>query len=434
MTHSSSMNDCVQKIISITDRLFGVTKNAVNPTAVQKALIDFDDVFHGSIEALRETRRRPLAKTFADHVTKRLKGQFNSLSPTAEEVARFDTLSRAFLAIAQGLDYNAAIKNEPPYHNRSHNMLVCAVLLATQRTKMGPIATTKDLTSLMQLLVAGLAHDFGHDGTTNTMHGVYEPGRLEMASIAQISPLLRKAGLSDNDRLYINDLILVTDPRLPADIVKSAYGRNHPGTRFCYINTPNTIIMEMKKTTNLVTDLALQHILDTVNRNEDFYNDALAIQSADLVPSFGLSAQKCDSMSFLFAKEMNPSATFPEFSRRVGTRLRTSALSLYSIMLSLLGMEFRTTEPVAAPNDGSGLSAQDIEMRQLLTKFNLYFLDPTTQQLFGDQLYEIRKICLKQIPSEHQRREQAQKNKLYGRLSGVWRNRLAILRRQNPQP
>ncbi len=100
--------------------------------------------------------------------------------------------------------------SEPPYHNRLHiaDTLVSmtGLLLATRAEQQrAPDSSPSDAEWV--LMLAMLAHDFGHPGKVNQF-----PGEIERQSFSDVQPLLQAAGVPAQVMVLIGDLILMTDP------------------------------------------------------------------------------------------------------------------------------------------------------------------------------------------------------------------------------
>ena len=100
--------------------------------------------------------------------------------------------------------------SEPPYHNRLHiaDTLVSmtGLLLATRAAQQrAPGSAPSDAEWV--LMLAMLAHDFGHPGKVNQF-----PGEIERHSVNEVLPLMQAAGLSEPVIALIGELILMTDP------------------------------------------------------------------------------------------------------------------------------------------------------------------------------------------------------------------------------
>ena len=100
--------------------------------------------------------------------------------------------------------------NEPPYHNRLHiaDTLYCMtdLLLATRAAQQRDLGSAPSDAEWV-LMLAMLAHDFGHPGKVNQF-----PGEIESQSVHEVQPLMQAAGISEPVRTLIGELILMTDP------------------------------------------------------------------------------------------------------------------------------------------------------------------------------------------------------------------------------
>ena len=131
-----------------------------------------------------------------------------SLSDTAR--ASRDCMVTVATAIEDdGLQRHRA-GNEPPYHNRLHiaDTLFCMtdLLLATRATQQRDLASAPSDAEWV-LMLAMLAHDFEHPGKVNQF-----PGEIESHSVNEVQPLMQAAGIPEQVRALIAELILMTDP------------------------------------------------------------------------------------------------------------------------------------------------------------------------------------------------------------------------------
>ena len=134
----------------------------------------------------------------------------------ADRVARADTKAviRCFLSLAGQIEAQAIVQSqaseEPAYHSRLHlaDVLLCMteLLLLSRSFSDDPNHMQREHEECLGLLVA-LTHDYGHDGSINR-----SIGQLEKRSCELLIPLLNEGGISEQDRLRVCQLILLTEP------------------------------------------------------------------------------------------------------------------------------------------------------------------------------------------------------------------------------
>lgn len=99
---------------------------------------------------------------------------------------------------------------EPPYHNRLHIAdtlhSMTSLLLATRDAQQRAL-TGAPSDAEWVLMLAMLAHDFGHPGRVNQI-----PGEIEAHSVSEMQPLMRSAGVPEAVMDLVGELILMTDP------------------------------------------------------------------------------------------------------------------------------------------------------------------------------------------------------------------------------
>lgn len=118
---------------------------------------------------------------------------------------------RNFLTIAGIL---GDIDNPLPYHNNMHFRKVvfqCMRMIAVYNEIYEGTSRAFDEETIAVLLGTACIHDFGHDGKGYTIKGVYMPHRLERISYDLVSPIFKKAGVSDQQLELMNAMLLCTD-------------------------------------------------------------------------------------------------------------------------------------------------------------------------------------------------------------------------------
>lgn len=99
---------------------------------------------------------------------------------------------------------------EPPYHNRLHIAdtlySMTSLLLATRAWQHRSLANVL-CDAEWVLMLAMLAHDFLHPGRVNQF-----PGEIESQSASAVQPLMQAAGVPEEVRALVGELILMTDP------------------------------------------------------------------------------------------------------------------------------------------------------------------------------------------------------------------------------
>ena len=99
---------------------------------------------------------------------------------------------------------------EPPYHNRLHiadTLISMTALLLATRAAQQRVPDSRPSDAEWVLMLAMLAHDFGHPGKVNQF-----PGEIEQQSFCDVQPLLQAAGVPTQMIHLIAELILMTDP------------------------------------------------------------------------------------------------------------------------------------------------------------------------------------------------------------------------------
>lgn len=108
---------------------------------------------------------------------------------------------------------------EPEYHNRLHiadTLASLACLLLNSRET--PAERPTDVEWLLMLCM--LAHDYLHTGRVNRV-----PAELEQASVDGLRPMMRAAGMAEDDQALVAELILMTDPTRVGKTHQSVSGR-----------------------------------------------------------------------------------------------------------------------------------------------------------------------------------------------------------------
>ncbi len=134
----------------------------------------------------------------------------------ADRVAGSETkaIIRCFFSLAEQIEAQAIVQSqtsaEPAYHSRLHlgDVLLCMteLLLLSRPSRDDPNSKQHEHQECLGLLVA-LTHDYGHDGSINR-----SIGQLEKRSCELLIPLLNESGISEQDRLRVCQLILLTEP------------------------------------------------------------------------------------------------------------------------------------------------------------------------------------------------------------------------------
>ena len=123
-------------------------------------------------------------------------------------------ISDCIAALAQAIEDDGARRSladgEPGYHNRLHvadtlSALTCLLLLTRQECGRS-LDERPDHAEWLQML-AMLGHDFLHSGLVNQF-----PSQIEQASVDALLPLMRSAGMMEEDSRQVAELILMTDP------------------------------------------------------------------------------------------------------------------------------------------------------------------------------------------------------------------------------
>jgi hypothetical protein len=124
-----------------------------------------------------------------------------------------DSLSVASQRIARDLDAGVGAGSANPYHNAQH---FCEVMLSAFYLSLlaGVAAREK-----AELLVAALAHDFHHDGSTNAN----VPFRLERLSAEAASPYLEAAGVPTDAQVRIRAMIFSTEVSVGARFARECH-------------------------------------------------------------------------------------------------------------------------------------------------------------------------------------------------------------------
>lgn len=116
-------------------------------------------------------------------------------------LAENDPLRVAGDRIARDMDAGVGAGGGNPYHNAQH---FCEVVLSALYLSLLAGLAAREQT---QLLVAALAHDFHHDGTSNAN----VPFRLERLSAEAVAPYLDAAGVSPEERARVKAMIFSTE-------------------------------------------------------------------------------------------------------------------------------------------------------------------------------------------------------------------------------
>lgn len=112
-----------------------------------------------------------------------------------------DPLCVAGERIARDVDTGVGAGGDNAYHNAQH---FCEVLLsALYLSLLARLAPREQ----MQVLLAAMAHDFHHDGTSNAN----APFRLERIAAEAAAPYLEAAGVSPDERARIAAMVYATE-------------------------------------------------------------------------------------------------------------------------------------------------------------------------------------------------------------------------------
>ncbi len=167
------------------------------------------------IEQYRDTARPSLPALAAHHL------RDIGLSPDSPHYkAAMLVAARAELAQA----------SNPEYHNQNHfedvTAQVAEFVKRNNRLADAGVPGAKKLTpeEMADSITAALGHDIDHPGGKNALPGEKAPTdvyRLERQSFAAMEPLLRQAGLRDNEIGDIHTMILTTSPDGPHGVLKA---------------------------------------------------------------------------------------------------------------------------------------------------------------------------------------------------------------------
>lgn len=142
-----------------------------------------------------------------------------------EKLSHGGNLPEACRQLAASIDAYVGLKTEPAYHSRRHFKEVClalSLLLQSGRSLAavgsGASAWSVDDYNCWILLLAAIAHDFGHEGRPNRTQGELEEKACRLAEDVLGASLCLPAGCVQT----IKALILATEPSLYTELIKVA--------------------------------------------------------------------------------------------------------------------------------------------------------------------------------------------------------------------
>ena len=208
-----SLNRILEDIIA-RDRAFeqaGGTYFQLGSSPVETA----DNFTKTHIEQYRDTARRSLPALAAHHL--------REIGLTPENLH----YQAAMLVAARA---EMAQTAQPEYHNQNHyedvTAQVAEFVKRNNRLADAGVPGAKKLTpeEMADSITAALGHDIDHPGGKNPLPGEKAPAdvyRLERQSFVAMEPLLRQAGLKDNEIADIHTMILTTSPDGPHGVLKA---------------------------------------------------------------------------------------------------------------------------------------------------------------------------------------------------------------------
>jgi hypothetical protein len=153
-------------------------------------------------------------------------------------------LPEACQKLAASIDAYVGSKAEPAYHSRRHFKEVClslSFLLQSGQSLavMNPDASVWSVNdqNCWILLLAAIAHDFGHEGRPNRRHGELEEKACALAEEVLGTSLSLPVGCLQT----IKTLILSTEPSLYNDLIKLA---DNAGERICTEDVMKVLLVE----------------------------------------------------------------------------------------------------------------------------------------------------------------------------------------------
>ncbi len=363
-----------QDIQQATYRLFSESAAPLAPDQASTLIVDFQKTIQDATSdegffyrSAREEVVFPIAQNVAFAVRRALTDELVASGATPAQMERLHKLADAFQGVAKSLDHFAALGDEPSYHNREHNLMIMAIRLVRGRSlRAGKGGKADDIIREMRDLVAAIGHDLGHDGTTNRTGNVYVPGRLEMSSNALVQTCLTEAGCTAPDKLYIERSLMATDPDLPGQIAAYAY-RMHYGT--APLALTRGALDDKIKALPEPQQKTMNDFMKALERDPRLTASAMALKSADMVPSFGLCDAMWRQMSVAFHAEVVKQTPDRPVLGADGTPKATGQLF---VMLNFVGAEMCSHATHVGPRAQQFLQAR--------------FMDPETDRLFGPYL------------------------------------------------
>lgn len=168
------------------------------------------------IDSLRSLRASRTKKQFSlqAHTQSIIYELFGNGSDT-----RSCPLIKASLLVAQRMQSEALLAQEPRYHNQWHTADVLsgsAALLKAERQRSGQVVDTWE----KALILSAVSHDFMHPGGVNK-----HPFEIEQRSLTYVRNLWLGGGLSEQETERIKQLILHTDVSTVPDNHRRINGR-----------------------------------------------------------------------------------------------------------------------------------------------------------------------------------------------------------------
>mgnify|MGYP006284716669 CR=1 FL=1 len=153
-------------------------------------------------------------------------------------------LPEACQKLAASIDAYAGSKAEPAYHSRRHFKEVCLALslLLKSGQSLAVMDTAASVWSVNDqncwiLLLAAVAHDFGHEGRPNRIRGELEEKACALLDEVLGTSLSVPVGCLQT----IKTLILSTEPNLYTDLIKLA---DIAGERICTEDVMKVLLVE----------------------------------------------------------------------------------------------------------------------------------------------------------------------------------------------
>jgi hypothetical protein len=174
----------------------------------------------------------------------------------------------------------ADIENTLPFHGNAHykKVLIQTLRQITTHNAQAPDTARYTDRQIALMMMAAALHDLVHDGRGNGVGDTHIPFRLEQQSVDAALPYLKMAGLSADDLLDLETVILCTDvtpfssPDAPAAQLKRLYAHNIGAQS---VGVP-----------------ALHPRLARLANRPDLVAMAMVLETADIAPSAGLSFEQ----------------------------------------------------------------------------------------------------------------------------------------------